>query len=244
MWAWVFPFTVGSGVSVTVGSGVSVTVGSGVSVTVGSGISVTVGSGVSVTVGSGVSVTVGSGVSVTVGSGVSVTVGVGVSVRAGVGTGASGGAVQAVWLAQVALAAPAILRVRVPNVCAVAGSRPVAVNPCTPRSTVSTGTPSRQTVRFAKVGARGDWSSVQVMEVGSYVVFRRSVTSCGGSGGTVTVGAGAPGANSSQFRFWPSPETGGSGGAARPAARPRWARSRRRRTSPCSERGSKRQQFR
>lgn len=44
------------------------------------------------------------------------------------------------------------------------------------------------------------------MDVGSYVVFPRSVTSCGGSGGTVVIGVGAPGTNSSQFRFWPSPE--------------------------------------
>jgi hypothetical protein len=113
-------------------------------------------------------------------AGVSVTVGVGVSVTVGAG------AVEAVWLAQVGLVTPAVFRVRVPIVCTVAGSRSVAVNACTPRGTISTGTPSRQTVTFAKPASAGS-VQVQVIDVGAYVVFPRSVTSSGGSGGTVTV---------------------------------------------------------
>src|SRR5690606_17296280 len=123
----------------------------------------------------------------------------------GVPVAVDAGAVEAVWFTQVGLVTPAVFRVRAPIVCTVAGSRLVAVNFCTPRATTPTGTPSRQTVTFAKPTSTGS-VQVQVMDVGASVVFRRSVTSRGGSGGTVSVGAGEPGANSSQFRFWPSPE--------------------------------------
>lgn len=57
--------------------------------------------------------------------------------------GVASGAVQAVWLTWVALATTAAFRVLVPIVYVVAGTRSVAVNLCTPRSTVPAGMPSR-----------------------------------------------------------------------------------------------------